>query len=266
MYSTAGSCRLWPACTSLPNTLQIAGVSKSLWSELYGVAWQISRTNGSTRKTETADSKVLMARYDNNIGIISRIKINSEATLICVYNSFFLHFYCLLFLLCRMNNDTDISQSGLPPEWNGLHDSWSSRHLVLFCPKQSLCAQCVASAALQQLSARHKTHTARHNTPRCAVLTMLTTWTNDYRTPISIIPLPNLAVHRHLHVITSQPTLITKWTFYHNSSLSRLSVLQHNATYVTADSRTAHLLICFQTTTVAALGQHQLWSKHYFEM
>jgi len=162
------------------------------------------------------------------MGIISRIKINSAATPICVYNSFFLDFYCLLFLLCRMNNGADISQSGLPPERNGLHDSWSSRHLVLFCPKQSLCAQYVASAALQQLSARHRTHTAHHNTARCAVLTLLNNCTYDYQTPISIIQLLNLLVHRH--------NLTTDGTFCHYSPLSHLSVLQHNATYVTADS------------------------------
>jgi hypothetical protein len=51
-----------------------------------------------------------------NIGIIARIKINSDATLIFVYNSFFLAFYCLVFPLCCMSNGTDISQSGLPPE------------------------------------------------------------------------------------------------------------------------------------------------------
>lgn len=88
-------------------------------------------------RKEDGDRKeqVVVARYDSDIGIISRIKINSEATLICLYNAFFLAFYCLLFLLCCMNNGTDISQSGLPPERNGLHDSWSSSHLVLFCPK-----------------------------------------------------------------------------------------------------------------------------------
>jgi hypothetical protein len=59
----------------------------------------------------------------SNIGNIFGIKIKSEATLIFVYNSFFLAFYCLLFLLCCMNNGTDITQSGLPPDRNGLHDS-----------------------------------------------------------------------------------------------------------------------------------------------